>query len=129
VDALNLLKLAPGGHVGRFCIWTESAFKKLGRSLIVLLFYVISCITLVFRWIKMAGVPGFCFVPIFVIFGGVNNPALNLSTIIEICTIFVTFSIFSCLQKSSSALKNLTFSDSGTYLGPRFVFFIAGTRN
>lgn len=29
VDALNLLKLAPGGHVGRFCIWTESAFKKL----------------------------------------------------------------------------------------------------
>jgi hypothetical protein len=30
VDALNLLKLAPGGHVGRFCIWTESAFKKLG---------------------------------------------------------------------------------------------------
>jgi hypothetical protein len=35
VDALNLLKLAPGGHVGRFCIWTESAFKKLGRSLIL----------------------------------------------------------------------------------------------
>ena len=31
VDNLNLLKLAPGGHVGRFCIWTESAFKKLGR--------------------------------------------------------------------------------------------------
>merc|ERR1712109_212395 len=29
VDHLNLLKLAPGGHVGRFCIWTESAFKKL----------------------------------------------------------------------------------------------------
>merc|ERR1712015_141278 len=29
VNALNLLKLAPGGHVGRFCIWTESAFKKL----------------------------------------------------------------------------------------------------
>jgi len=29
IDALNLLKLAPGGHVGRFCIWTESAFKKL----------------------------------------------------------------------------------------------------
>ena len=27
---MNLLKLAPGGHVGRFCIWTESAFKKLG---------------------------------------------------------------------------------------------------
>lgn len=29
VDNLNLLKLAPGGHVGRFCIWTESAFRKL----------------------------------------------------------------------------------------------------
>lgn len=29
VDTLNILKLAPGGHVGRFCIWTESAFKKL----------------------------------------------------------------------------------------------------
>lgn len=29
VDQLNLLKIAPGGHVGRFCIWTESAFKKL----------------------------------------------------------------------------------------------------
>merc|ERR1712045_620727 len=29
VERLNLLKLAPGGHGGRFCIWTESAFKKL----------------------------------------------------------------------------------------------------
>ena len=29
VDKLNLLKVAPGGHAGRFCIWTESAFKKL----------------------------------------------------------------------------------------------------
>ena len=29
VAHLNLLKVAPGGHVGRFCIWTESAFKKL----------------------------------------------------------------------------------------------------
>lgn len=29
VTRLNLLKLAPGGHVGRFCIWTESAFRKL----------------------------------------------------------------------------------------------------
>merc|ERR1739845_155451 len=29
VDRLNLLKMAPGGHVGRFCIWTESAFSKL----------------------------------------------------------------------------------------------------
>lgn len=29
VNQLNLLRLAPGGHVGRFCIWTESAFRKL----------------------------------------------------------------------------------------------------
>jgi len=29
VDNLNILKLAPGGHVGRFVIWTEAAFKKL----------------------------------------------------------------------------------------------------
>jgi len=29
VDSLNLLQLAPGGHLGRFIIWTESAFKKL----------------------------------------------------------------------------------------------------
>jgi len=29
VNKLNLLRLAPGGHVGRFVIWTESAFKKL----------------------------------------------------------------------------------------------------
>merc|ERR1712080_591279 len=29
VDNLNLLKLAPGGHVGRFIIWSEAAFKKL----------------------------------------------------------------------------------------------------
>merc|ERR1719245_513205 len=29
VDRLNLLKIAPGGHVGRFCIWTESAFTRL----------------------------------------------------------------------------------------------------
>merc|ERR1712193_78324 len=27
VSRLNLLKIAPGGHVGRFCIWTESAFR------------------------------------------------------------------------------------------------------
>jgi len=31
VDKLNLLKLAPGGHVGRFVIWTESAFQKLDK--------------------------------------------------------------------------------------------------
>lgn len=29
VSRLNLLKIAPGGHVGRFCIWTQAAFKKL----------------------------------------------------------------------------------------------------
>ena len=29
VSKLSILKLAPGGHVGRFCIWTESAFRKL----------------------------------------------------------------------------------------------------
>ncbi|KAI7997043.1 60S ribosomal protein L4-1 [Camellia lanceoleosa] len=29
VERLNLLKLAPGGHVGRFVIWTKSAFEKL----------------------------------------------------------------------------------------------------
>ncbi|CAD7691714.1 unnamed protein product [Nyctereutes procyonoides] len=29
VSKLNILKLAPGGLVGRFCIWTESAFCKL----------------------------------------------------------------------------------------------------
>jgi len=31
VDKLNLLKLAPGGHVGRFVIWTESAFGELDK--------------------------------------------------------------------------------------------------
>lgn len=29
VDRLNLLKVAPGGHVGRFCIWSEAAFSRL----------------------------------------------------------------------------------------------------
>lgn len=29
VDHLNLLQLAPGGHVGRFIIWTEGALDKL----------------------------------------------------------------------------------------------------
>lgn len=29
VERLNLLKLAPGGHLGRLVIWTESAFRKL----------------------------------------------------------------------------------------------------
>lgn len=31
VSRLNLLALAPGGHVGRFCIWTESAFNALEK--------------------------------------------------------------------------------------------------
>lgn len=29
VHKMNLLKLAPGGHMGRFIVWTESAFKHL----------------------------------------------------------------------------------------------------
>lgn len=31
IRKLNLLKLAPGGHVGRFIIWTEAAFKQLDQ--------------------------------------------------------------------------------------------------
>jgi len=29
VEKMNLLSLAPGGHVGRFCIWTAGALSKL----------------------------------------------------------------------------------------------------
>lgn len=29
VHALNLLRLAPGGHIGRFCVWTRGAFEQL----------------------------------------------------------------------------------------------------
>ena len=29
VGRLNLLKLAPGGHLGRFVIWTKTAFENL----------------------------------------------------------------------------------------------------
>ncbi|CAA6653723.1 unnamed protein product [Spirodela intermedia] len=29
VERLNLLKLAPGGHLGRFIVWTKSAFERL----------------------------------------------------------------------------------------------------
>ena len=29
VAHLNLLQLAPGGHLGRFCIWTQAAFERL----------------------------------------------------------------------------------------------------
>jgi len=32
VDNLNLLQLAPGGHLGRFCIWTKSAMQKLNDN-------------------------------------------------------------------------------------------------
>jgi len=31
VNALNLLLLAPGGHLGRFIIWTQAAFEKLDK--------------------------------------------------------------------------------------------------
>ena len=34
VGKMNLLTLAPGGHVGRFCIWTESAISKVHSKLI-----------------------------------------------------------------------------------------------
>merc|ERR1712141_832980 len=29
VEYLNLLMLAPGGHVGRLCVWSKSAFESL----------------------------------------------------------------------------------------------------
>ena len=31
VSSLSLLQIAPGGHLGRFVIWTEGAFKKLDQ--------------------------------------------------------------------------------------------------
>ncbi|KAF5304484.1 hypothetical protein FQA39_LY09680 [Lamprigera yunnana] len=31
IKRLNLIKLAPGGHVGRFVIWTQSAFEQLDK--------------------------------------------------------------------------------------------------
>ncbi|EGD72881.1 Ras2 [Salpingoeca rosetta] len=31
VESLSVLKLAPGGHVGRFIIWTEGAFNHLNK--------------------------------------------------------------------------------------------------
>jgi len=31
VSRLNLLQLAPGGHLGRFCIWTRDAFESLDK--------------------------------------------------------------------------------------------------
>ena len=31
MDSLNLLQLAPGGHLGRFIIWTKPAFQKLDK--------------------------------------------------------------------------------------------------
>jgi large subunit ribosomal protein L4e len=32
VNSLNLLQLAPGGHLGRFVIWTKAAFEKLNSN-------------------------------------------------------------------------------------------------
>jgi large subunit ribosomal protein L4e len=32
VNRLNIRHLAPGGHLGRFCIWTESAIKALNNQ-------------------------------------------------------------------------------------------------
>jgi len=29
VSSLNLLQLAPGGHMGRFCVWSQAAFERL----------------------------------------------------------------------------------------------------
>jgi large subunit ribosomal protein L4e len=31
VSRLNLLRIAPGGHFGRMCVWTEGAFRKLAE--------------------------------------------------------------------------------------------------
>lgn len=31
VDRLNLLQLAPGGHMGRFCIWSQAALDELDK--------------------------------------------------------------------------------------------------
>lgn len=31
VDRLNLLQLAPGGHLGRFVVWSAAAFERLNR--------------------------------------------------------------------------------------------------
>jgi len=31
VESLNLLQLAPGGHLGRFCIWSKSAFARMSE--------------------------------------------------------------------------------------------------
>merc|ERR1712151_400780 len=30
INRLNIRQLAPGGHLGRFCLWTQSAFTALG---------------------------------------------------------------------------------------------------
>lgn len=32
VNSLNLLQLAPGGHLGRFVIWTKAAFERLNAN-------------------------------------------------------------------------------------------------
>lgn len=33
VTSMNLLRLAPGGHMGRLIVWTEDAFRKLDKVL------------------------------------------------------------------------------------------------
>mmetsp|Transcript_5723 Transcript_5723/g.13307 ORF Transcript_5723/g.13307 Transcript_5723/m.13307 type:complete len:258 (-) Transcript_5723:59-832(-) len=33
INALNLIKLAPGGHVGRLCVWSSKAFNMLNKLL------------------------------------------------------------------------------------------------
>jgi large subunit ribosomal protein L4e len=35
VSRLNLLQLAPGGHLGRFVIWTQGAFSQLDKITVV----------------------------------------------------------------------------------------------
>jgi len=31
VHSLSILKLAPGGHLGRLCVWTKEAFAQLDQ--------------------------------------------------------------------------------------------------
>lgn len=31
MHSLSILKLAPGGHLGRLCVWTKSAFDSLDK--------------------------------------------------------------------------------------------------
>lgn len=49
VDSLNLLQLAPGGHLGRFVIFTKSAFDRLDKifGALLVMSHVAPCVTLV----------------------------------------------------------------------------------